>query len=464
MNKKLLQSIPKVDELLTDPLILPLLQEVPPAVATKAVRECLAALRTEILSGACQTLPDTEEQRQRIEACLVRYNTPSLRRVINATGVILHTNLGRAPLAAQAVQAISEAARGYSTLEYDVKTAARGSRYSHVTKLLTELTGAKDALVVNNNAAAVLLILSSLAKNREVVVSRSELVEIGGAFRVPEIMAQSGCILKEVGTTNRTHPEDYARAIDLERTGAVLKVHTSNYRISGFTAEVSLSELTKIGRRHQLPVIYDLGSGALLPLQGFGIQDEPCVTDCVASGADIVSFSGDKLLGGAQAGIILGSKPYIDRMKQNPLTRAIRIDKLTLAALEATLRLYADPDTAIKSIPVYAMLSASQASLREKAQRLIGLTGSCGAALRVVDTMGQMGGGSLPTRDIPGAAVEVQPESVSVNRLEAHLRSCEPPVIARISHDRLLLEMRCLDEHDFPHIAAGLRAGTGGNA
>ena len=271
-------------------------------------------------------------------------------------------------------------------------------------------------------------------------------------------------MLHEVGTTNRTHLSDYERAINPESTGALLKVHTSNYRIDGFTKEVSIEELVEIGQRHGMPVIYDLGSGALLPLSRFGIYEEPCITDCVRSGADIVCFSGDKLLRGAQAGIILGSKRYISEMKKNPLTRAVRIDKLTLAALEATLKLYADADTASREIPIYAMLSLSQEELRKTAKQLISLIGDCEADVTVADTQGRMGGGSLPANELPGAAVEIYPYNKTVTELEIHLRGCEPPIISRISHDRLLIEMRTVDEIDFEYVAGCLKNGLGGKA
>jgi L-seryl-tRNA(Ser) seleniumtransferase len=353
-------------------------------------------------------------------------------------------------------------AAGYSTLEYDAALGERGSRQSHVASLLKELTGAEDALVVNNNAAAVTLVLRSICEGREVIVSRGELVEVGGAFRIPEVMEQSGCLLREVGATNRTRPSDYRRHISPGRTGALLKAHTSNYRIVGFTGEVSLPELVGLGKETGLPVIYDLGSGSLLRLEPYGILGEPCVSDCVAQGVDILTFSGDKLLGGPQAGIILGKEKLIAEMKRHPLARAVRIDKLTLAALEATLRLYRDPERALGEIPTLRMLTETREALREKALRLILLCKDLGGQLSAVDTESQVGGGSAPGRTLPSAGVAVSPRALTAGRLEERLRGLDIPIVGRISHDAFIMDLRTAEEKDFPLIAESLREILGG--
>jgi len=451
-QQELLRQIPKVDDLLSRP---DLTGQGSPYIVAQATREILDGLRRAILAEECAKMPSHDDIAGMISAQITRENTPSLRRVINATGVILHTNLGRAPLADSAVRAASAVADGYSTLEYDAVRGERGDRHAHVAGLLTRLTGAEDALVINNNAAAVLLMLAALAHGRQVIVSRGELVEIGGSFRIPQVMEQSGCILREVGTTNRTGIYDYEQAIDPEQTGALLKAHTSNYKILGFTREVQADELAALGAKHSLPFLYDLGSGAMLPLSPFGVSDEPCVSDCV-SAADVVCFSGDKLLGGPQAGIIVGKKAYLDRMKKHPLARALRIDKLTLAALEATLRLYFDPEQAIREIPVLRMLSASRDSLRASARRLAALLEPVKDQFTIVDNEGQVGGGCAPTQVLPSVAIAFSPRDVSVAELERRLRCCEPAIIARVAKDRLLIDVRTINEADFDYIARKL--------
>lgn len=389
---------------------------------------------------------------------------PSLRRVINATGVVLHTNLGRAPLAQSAVEAVADVARGYSTLECDVATGTRGSRHGHVESLLTRLTGAEAAMVVNNNAAAVTLALGAIAQGKEVVVSRGEQVEIGGSFRIPEIMALSGAILREVGATNCTHPADYERAVGPE-TGMFLKVHTSNYKMIGFTQEVPLAELVQIGHAHGLPVIYDLGGGCLLPVEQPGAE-EPNVQDCVRTGVDVLCCSGDKLLGGPQAGILLGCAEIIARLKRHPMARAVRVDKMTLAALEATLRLYRDPVRARQEIPTLRMLNVEPEALRERARVLAGLLPFLGEAVSVAEELGVLGGGTTPGFEMPSAVVAIAGDVWRPERVEAALRAWQPPIVARIAQDRLLLDVRTLDMEDFESIAACLRemAGRGADA
>ena len=401
-----------------------------------------------------------EEILERIKSDIKKASLRNLRKVINGTGIILHTNLGRAKLGQKAIEAVVEAAGNYSTLEYDVESGSRGSRYDHVNELIEKLTGAESCLVVNNNAAAVLLILSTMTKGKEVVISRGELVEIGGSFRVPDIMEQSGSVLVEVGTTNKTHISDYERAIRPEITCALMKVHTSNFRIMGFTQEVSLEEMVELGHLHGVPVIHDLGSGSMVDLEQYGIKDEPSVAQSMSAGADVVSFSGDKLFGGPQAGIIIGRKVYIDAMKKNPLTRAFRIDKMTLAALEATLRLYLDPMEAETQIPTISMLAKTSDDLREKAEQLCKKirekVDPSYCHLQVVEEVGQVGGGSVPTQLLDTWAVAISSENTPATFIELKMRENDIPIIGRISKDRYLLDVRTIEEKDFEIVAACL--------
>lgn len=455
VNSQLLRQIPKVDELLRHPRLASLSCQ--HTILTETVREVIDSLRQAILAGEEPSLqPDS--LCDEVERLVQKKTTMNLRPVINATGIVLHTNLGRAKLSTAAVQAIQSVAQDYNTLEYNLEKGSRGSRYSHVEKLISKLTGAEDAMVVNNNAAAVMLVLSTMARGKEVVTSRGELVEIGGAFRVPEIMSQSGGTLVEVGTTNKTHPSDYVRAVT-ENTGAFLKVHTSNFKIVGFSEEVSLEEMVRLGHERNIPVIYDLGSGAMVRLEDYGILDEPNVLDAMKSGADIISFSGDKLLGGPQAGIIIGRREYIEAMKKNPLTRAFRIDKLTLAALEATLREYQDPAQAIQNNPTLRMITATMETLVPKGEQLLAeLQRTCDGSYTVelTEDFGQVGGGSVPTQMIRSSVVAVEPTLVSPDVLEQRLRRISLPIIARISKDRLLLDVRTIEEHHFSYIAESI--------
>lgn len=456
VNSQLLRQIPKVDELLRHPRLASLSCQ--HTILTETVREVIDSLRQAILAGEEPSLqPDS--LCDEVERLVQKKTTMNLRPVINATGIVLHTNLGRAKLSTAAVQAIQSVAQDYNTLEYNLEKGSRGSRYSHVEQLISKLTGAEDAMVVNNNAAAVMLVLSTMARGKEVVTSRGELVEIGGAFRVPEIMSQSGGTLVEVGTTNKTHPSDYVRAVT-ENTGAFLKVHTSNFKIVGFSEEVSLEEMVRLGHERNIPVIYDLGSGAMVRLEDYGILDEPNVLDAIKSGADIISFSGDKLLGGPQAGIIIGRREYIEAMKKNPLTRAFRIDKLTLAALEATLREYQDPAQAIQNNPTLRMITATMETLVPKGEQLLAeLQRTCDGSYTVelTEDFGQVGGGSVPTQMIRSSVVAVEPTLVSPDVLEQRLRRISLPIIARISKDRLLLDVRTIEEHHFSYIAGSIR-------
>jgi L-seryl-tRNA(Ser) seleniumtransferase len=381
----------------------------------------------------------------------------SLRPVINATGVVLHTNLGRALLSEAAVARIGAVAAAYSNLELDLESKERGSRYAHVDALLRRLTGAEDALVVNNNAAAVLLALESLARGREVVVSRGELIEIGGEFRIPDIMQRSGARLREVGTTNRTHLRDYVQAIGPD-TALLLKVHTSNYRVVGFTAGVSSRELAQLGRERGLPVMEDLGSGSLLDLSSHGFGDEPTVPQVVAAGVDLLCFSGDKLLGGPQAGIVVGRQELIQRLQKNPLNRALRIDKLTLAALEATLGAYEAGD-ALQTVPTLRLLTEPMGTIRSRARRLLAALGPevrSRLAATLLESTSQVGGGALPTVELPTLAVAVGADATHTRALDEALRRGTPPIIGRIAADRLLLDCRTILPDQVRSLAAAL--------
>ena len=453
-KNSLLRQLPKVDEVLRRPPVAAL--ELPQTVVTDLVRGRIEELRQRILEGSLTSLPTVEELCCGVCADATAAAKPSLRPVINATGVTLHTNLGRACLSEKAVAAAAAAARRYSTLEYDLEKGERGSRYSHVEKLLCRITGAQAAMAVNNNAAAVLLILSAVGKGGEVITSRGELVEIGGSFRIPEIMEQCGCSLREVGATNKTHLRDYENAIG-EGTRALLKVHTSNYRILGFSESVPLQDLVALGRKHGLPVIEDLGSGCFFDLERIGIHGEPTVMDSVRAGVDIISFSGDKLLGGPQAGIILGSEEWIARLKTHPLTRAMRVDKMTLAALEATLQSYLEPEKAREEIPTLRMLSIDPARLKLRAELLRERLEKEGVLCEVVPEQDQVGGGSVPTQLLPTWAVAVTPRNLTVDGLEERLRTrSATPIIGRIAHERYLLDVRTLWEEDFALIAASV--------
>jgi L-seryl-tRNA(Ser) seleniumtransferase len=449
----LFRYIPSVDEVLQNPAIDALAHSVPRPLVLQSIRDTIARLRADMAAGRLQALPE-QQARDYLLTLIVKKTTdlagsrnrPNLRRVINATGVVLHTNLGRAVLGESARQAINDAASGYCNLEMDLATGKRGSRYAPVEQLLVQLTGAEAALVVNNNAAAVLLALGTLASGREVIVSRGQLVEIGGAFRIPDVMTQSGCRLVEVGTTNKTYPADYRRAITPE-TALLLHVHTSNYRIMGFTREISVAELVELGLANKLPVMSDLGSGSLKDLSVCGLPTEPTVQQVVKDGVDVVTFSGDKLLGGPQAGIIVGKKSYIEHMKKNPLTRAVRIDKFTVAALEATLREYIEPKMAWQRIPTLAMLSADNNLLRQRAEALtIELNAAIGeyALCKVVQTTSAVGGGALPTADFPSWGVEVAAKNMTDFDLAGRLRKQEPAVIGRLQDEKLLLDLRTI--------------------
>ena len=456
VNTALLRKIPKIDEILKQESIAS--ASCSHNILMESIRETLDSLRQQILSGKEDVSVEMDAICAEVLSAAAAKNQMHLRPVINGTGIILHTNLGRAKLSDRAVEAIKSIAQDYNTLEYNLDKGGRGSRYDHVEDLIAKITGAEDAIAVNNNAAAVMLILSTMAKGKEVITSRGELVEIGGAFRVPDIMAQSGGTLVEVGTTNKTHYSDYVNAITPE-TGALLKVHTSNFKIMGFFEEVTLEEMVEIGHAHNLPVIYDMGSGSMIRLQDYGIQDEPNVLDTMKTGVDILSFSGDKLLGGPQAGIIIGKREWIEKMKKNPLTRAFRIDKLTLAALEATLRDYLDPEEALKSIPTLQMMTATVADLQPKGQKLFDLLNNepDGYTVELTEDFGQIGGGSVPTQMIPSVVVALKTTKISLDTLEEQLRHVSLPIIARISKERMLFDVRTIDERHFDYINETIR-------
>ncbi|WP_305043697.1 L-seryl-tRNA(Sec) selenium transferase [Geoalkalibacter sp.] len=454
-NRNQLRELPSVDRLLHHPTLRALRDRCPPVLLKEAVQDAVAERRHRILAGAAP-LPAAELAEDGLAEDAARRAlarlAANLRPVINATGTLLHTNLGRAPLAETALAAITATARGYSNLELDLESGARGHRHDHVEELLCRLSGAEAAAVVNNNAGAVYLALAALAQGKEGIVSRGELVEIGGAFRVPEVMAASGVRLVEVGATNKTHLRDYEQAIG-EHTGLLMKVHTSNYRILGFTAQVSGAELAELGRKRGIPVMEDLGSGMLFDLSDYGLPREPTVAEAVAAGIDVVTFSGDKLLGGPQAGIILGRRALIEKIRKHPMARALRMDKLTLAALEATLRLYLDPARALREVPVLAMLAASGEELRARSESFMArarqLLGDA-AGMEVMPAPGTVGGGALPLTELPGFALALSPRACSLDQLAARLRRQTPPVLCRIHEERLLFNLRTVrpDEED----------------
>ena len=408
---------------------------------------------------------DEEEAKRQIEALTEKIertvsamHTPNMRMVMNGTGTILHTNLGRAPISPEHMKRVAAIATGYSNLEYNLEAGRRGERYSHFEELLCKITGAEAAMAVNNNAASVMLILSSLAKGGEVIVSRGELVEIGGKFRIPDVMEQSGASLVEVGTTNKTHYDDYEDAIT-EETKALLKVHTSNYRIVGFTDTVGIDELIPLAKEHDLPVVEDLGSGVLIDLERYGLTHEPTVQESIAKGADVVCFSGDKLLGGPQAGIIIGKKKYIDMMKKNQLTRALRIDKFTAAALELVLQEYLSEEQAVQHIPVLRMITEPLDEVARRARSLARTIRSTDipAKVDVVSCESQIGGGSLPMERIPSMAVAIRPKHESVAALEDQMRHLTVPMIPRTVNDTIMLDVRTVETEDFKLIAAELQ-------
>jgi len=437
----------------------PFFEDIPKTVLVNAIRRILENLRTGILNADGKISQDNLSDAritEAVAAAVSRAMESNLKPLINATGVVVHTNLGRSLVPAAVAANISLIAGRYSNLEYELKAGRRGTRYAAVEDLLCEICGAQAALAVNNNAGAVLLCLETFARGRDVIVSRGELVEIGGSFRIPDVMAKSGGVLKEVGTTNRTHLKDYEDAVDAN-TALLLKVHRSNYSVIGFTAEVTLQQLVDLGKAHGVPVMEDLGSGTFIDFSKYGLVKEPTVQESVAAGTDVVTFSGDKLLGGPQAGIIVGKKSIIDRIKKNPLTRALRIDKLTLAALESTLRLYRDEARAVRQIPTLRMLTMTVGELEIRASRLVDKlrkTNSPRLEITIIERSSKAGGGALPLLELPSRCLSVRIEGMSANALEKRMRENDPPIIGRIEDDAYVIDPRTLQDEDLPVIRA----------
>jgi L-seryl-tRNA(Ser) seleniumtransferase len=441
------RKIPSVTELLEAPAIQGLVSRVNHSTIVTNIRTLLDDLREDVREAtADMPIPSPAELAEQIAAKILKDDRPKLRRAINATGILLHTGLGRAPLAAEAAEAMLEVSRGYASVELDLKTGQRSQRTDVVAPLLCSLTGAEAAIVVNNNAAATVLTLAGAAYGREVIVSRGQLVEIGGSFRLPDVMEQSGAVLRDVGTTNKTRIDDFRNAIN-ESTGALLRVHTSNFRVVGFTAQPTLRELIALGRQHKLPVIDDVGSGALVDFRKYGFDDEPQVSESISAGADIVLFSGDKLVGGPQCGIIVGKKQWINKLAKHPLMRAFRVDKITLAALVATLKLLGGPiELAEQKVPLLALLSTSQQNLQNRAERLAEQVASSKLveSAEAQTSVAYLGGGSIPTEGIDSWSVAIQSKGVSLNQLAQQLRERTPAIVGRVQQDRLILDLRTM--------------------
>ena len=461
-NKNLYSLIPKVDELLADEKIEKLLSSLPRRLVVDTIREELDKVREKIRKNISreELEKDLSSLVEKIINQANKKNSYKLKRVVNATGVVIHTNLGRSPLNQEVIDNIREVATNYSNLEFDLKTGGRGSRYSHLEDIIKEITGGEAALVVNNNAAAVMLALSTLAKGREVIVSRGELIEIGGSFRIPDVMEESGASLVAVGTTNKTHLEDYERAIT-EETAALLKVHTSNYRILGFTSSVDAKDLSSLKDKYQLPLIEDLGSGILIDLSKYGIDYEPTVQDSLKKGVDVVTFSGDKLLGGPQAGIIVGKKKYIEEMKRNPLTRALRVDKFTLTALETILKLYLEEEKAVEKIPTLRMLTLGLEKIDKRAKKLFkeikDLNLDKDLEIAIEDSYSEVGGGSMPLVKLDSRSLVLSCKSISSQELEKRLRSLKLPIITRLYRDKIYMDLRTIKEEEIPLISQGIK-------
>ncbi len=450
MKRELFSKIPKIDEVLNESVIKKTKGELPYGLILVSARNQTEKLRNRIMSGEdinAEELSIAEVAIKSLKEARAKYSL-SLKKVINCTGIALHTNLGRAPLSKKAMENLISAISGYNNLEYELSVGARGSRHTHFEKVISTVTGAEDVMVVNNNAAATMICLATLGRGKESIVSRGELVEIGGSFRIPEIMQESGSKLVEVGTTNKTRISDYERNIS-ENTGLLLKVHTSNYKVVGFSEEASLEELVDLGQKYNLPVVHDLGSGLIYSLKDFGI-DEPTVIESIESGADVVLFSGDKMLGGAQAGIIIGKSKYIQKMKKHPLARAMRVDKITISALEATFRDYYEKGTAFQNIPVLNMLTESKTKLMERAtllnEKLSSISDEISA--EVIKTKSQVGGGSAPGVTLDGYGVKMTCEGFTAAKLERVLRSAEIPIIVMVKQDEIIFDVRTLSLED----------------
>ena len=447
-----MRGLPKIDDLMLRLEKMEAMEGFLREILREACRSVVEELREQIMAGADASfrMPTAEQAADLARLRAEGYRAFRLRRVINATGVILHTNLGRAPLCREAVERVVEVAGGYSNLEYDLERGERGIRYDAIRSLLCAISGAEDAIVVNNNAAAVMLVLNTLAADREAIVSRGELIEIGGEFRIPDVMEKSGVRLVEVGTTNRTRIADYERAINSE-TALLMKVHTSNFRIVGFTEEADRRQLVELGKKRGVAVMEDLGSGCFMELERYGLEHEPTVQESLAAGVDVATFSGDKLLGGPQAGIIVGKRTFLEKIAKNPLNRALRIDKMTLAALEGTLVKYLRPAEAVADIPVLHALTEPLAEIKKRAGKLLLLLKkTLTEDIEITRMVGfsMAGGGSLPTRGIETALIGIRADFCSVAEIERALRRCEPPVIVRVADDRILLDVRTMKESD----------------
>ncbi|WP_032120920.1 L-seryl-tRNA(Sec) selenium transferase [Clostridium amazonitimonense] len=457
MNKELLRKLPKVDELLQDKVVISSLDNNMRVVVIESLRETIDFYRKAILEGNIEDF-STEDILYSFNKILEKKNRPNLNKVVNAAGIVIHTNLGRSVLCDEALENVIKVAKNYNNLEYDLSKGKRGSRYSHIEDIIKKITGAEAAVVVNNNAAAVMLVLNTLCEDKEAIVSRGQLVEIGGSFRVPEVMRFSRAKLVEVGTTNRTHLYDYEDNIN-EDTGVLLKVHTSNFKIMGFTEEVSLEELVELGEKYDKPVVEDIGSGVLVDLSKYGFIYEPTVQESIKKGIDVVTFSGDKMLGGPQAGIIVGKKKYIDRIKKNQLTRALRIDKMTLAALEGTLRCYFDEKEALKRIPTLNMMLLSEEELKKKAQRLKRKLKDVPKHFnfKVDKDFSMVGGGSMPTERMNSYVLKVKSDKLHAATIEERLRNNSMPIVARVYNGEIIIDVRALLEEDFDIIAEAFK-------
>ncbi|MBN2061472.1 MAG: L-seryl-tRNA(Sec) selenium transferase [Deltaproteobacteria bacterium] len=458
---EMLRLIPGVDRLLMNPAIERISSVHPRNLILRGINLVLEEIRNRIIS--LDLIDAAELEADHVSGLVVKkvkdLSLPSLRPVINATGVVIHTNLGRSILAKRVIQKFGPLSGGYSNLEYDLKKGKRGSRYIHVEGILKELTSAESAMVVNNNAAAVLICLETLARGREVIVSRGQLVEIGGSFRIPDVMKKSGARMVEVGTTNKTHEKDYLEAIGPE-TALLLKVHKSNFQLIGFTEDVGTPDLAKIGKKYGIPVMEDLGSGCLVDLSKYGVTKEPTVQEVLEQGADLVTFSGDKLLGGPQAGIILGRKDLIESIKGNPLNRALRIDKLTLLALEETLDIYRDEKDAMNMIPTLEMICRPYKNLRTIARRFIRTIGKCddrNFRMDLVDGKSKVGGGALPLCELPTRILRLIPHKMSAKRIEEWLRAYDPPIIVRVEDGNVMMDMRTIRNGEFKVVARAIR-------
>lgn len=457
-KQKLLASLPSVDEVLKSEKGLQWQEFYPRRYVLKAIREIIEHTRQLVLKDELKEI-SLELMLTEIQKRIERLSAFSLKPVINATGVVIHTNLGRSVLSEEILENVKKVACGYSNLEYDLEKGERGKRYSHIQRLLNEITGAGSSLIVNNNAAAVFVCLSALAKDKEVIVSRGELVEIGGSFRIPDVMSSSGAILREVGTTNKTHLHDYEKAIN-ENTGLLLKVHQSNFRTIGFTKHVEIDELATLGKKHNIPVMFDLGSGCLIDLKPYGVHIEPTVQEIVKSGCDIVTFSGDKLLGGPQGGVIVGKTELIEKIAKNPLMRAVRIDKLTLSAFEAVLMHYLDEEKAKKEVPTLKMLLQDVNEIKDRAKKIaVRLKREIKEDVAKIDVMAdtsQSGGGALPEIEFKTFVVAIKPKKLSVNKLEERLRHGNPPIIARIKEDALIIDARTIGNKEIDLLVNGI--------